>query len=171
MGENAVYATAAAQELDNSRRLIERYIIGTDEDANRDPLIAPIEENPQRYQEFPYKLGSEVWATNYPIPLKPQFGLTEVDAYGQNGGGRRPSESLMEEVQAWPSSMPKEKEGFLGLFAIPPGLLYLPPPPLQGSHQVGRRPLSAPPSLRTDAHLPSYGASANAKCSHAADFQ
>lgn len=83
--ENAQHATAAAMEMDNTRRLIERYVLGTDEDANREPLAAPIEENPQRYYDFPYKLGSETWSTNYPMPgFGPAFPRSALNEYGQD---------------------------------------------------------------------------------------
>lgn len=82
--ENAQHATAAAVELDNTQRLIQRYVIGTDEDLNREPLAAPIEENPQRYYDFPYKLGAETWSTNYPIPAAPQFPAFPLNDYAQD---------------------------------------------------------------------------------------
>merc|ERR1712196_668276 len=107
-----------------SRRLIERYILGTDEDANRDPLAAPIEENPQRYYDFPYKLGAETWSTNYPIPMKPQFDILNVDPYAQNGGGNRMDDAHMEEIPAWQQ---EEKGGGLFSSSMPEVLLALPP--------------------------------------------
>jgi len=82
--ESAQHHTAVAQELDNTNRLITRYVMGTDEDANKDPLAAPIEENPQRYYDFPYKMGSETWSNNYPVPGPPSFGVSSMDEYAQD---------------------------------------------------------------------------------------
>lgn len=82
--ENAQHATAAAMEMDNTRRLIERYVLGTDEDTHHEPLAAPLEENPQRYYDFPYKLGADTWSTNYPVPAGKQFRIESIDEHGQD---------------------------------------------------------------------------------------
>lgn len=106
--ESAQHHTAAAMELDNSRRMIERYVLGTDEDGNREMLAAPMEENPQRYYDFPYKLGSETWSTNYPVPQGPQFATREINDFAQY---RNDASALEHGPVGW--ALPKEK-GMLG---------------------------------------------------------
>jgi len=79
--ENAQHATKVAMELDNTRRLIERYIMGTSEDAHREALAAPIEENPQRYVKVPWDMldGGGRKPTLYPVSGGPNFPNHGID--------------------------------------------------------------------------------------------
>lgn len=151
--ESAQHAVSTAMELDNSRRLIERYVLGTDEDASRDPLAAPIEENPQRYYDFPYRLGADTWSTNYPIPAPPQFPVDSMDEWGQ---ARAPASSL----ESGPTGYGKVEElGFLSKLMggmgpqsdVGNSLLPLLPPP-QLPQMAARCSASLPSRLTSRSH-------------------
>eukprot|EP00405_Crypthecodinium_cohnii_P055166 CAMPEP_0206618266 /NCGR_PEP_ID=MMETSP0325_2-20121206/60134_1 /ASSEMBLY_ACC=CAM_ASM_000347 /TAXON_ID=2866 /ORGANISM="Crypthecodinium cohnii, Strain Seligo" /LENGTH=179 /DNA_ID=CAMNT_0054140419 /DNA_START=111 /DNA_END=650 /DNA_ORIENTATION=+ len=69
--ELAKHASVAAQEMENTRRLIERYILGTEVETISDvePTAGIIEGgHPPEYSAFPYPLGHDKWPTNYPVP-------------------------------------------------------------------------------------------------------
>mmetsp|Transcript_56340 Transcript_56340/g.121414 ORF Transcript_56340/g.121414 Transcript_56340/m.121414 type:complete len:167 (+) Transcript_56340:152-652(+) len=77
--ELAKHATYAAMEMDNTRKLVERYILGTDVTTinDVDPAAGQIEGGgPPEYSSFPYPLGSEEWPANYPVPEPPGFPAT-----------------------------------------------------------------------------------------------
>ncbi|CAL1127377.1 unnamed protein product [Cladocopium goreaui] len=72
--ELAKHATHAALEMDNTRRLVERYILGNDvlTISDVEPLAGQVEGGgPPNYSAFPYPLESEGWPTNYPVPEPP----------------------------------------------------------------------------------------------------
>merc|ERR1712070_1241491 len=94
----------------------------------REPSMGPMEQNPQRYYDFPYKMGAETWSTNYPVPggLGTQFDINAINELGQS----RDSPSAMEYGPLfWQKP---EKKGFFGtLFSgiNDETLLLLGPPP------------------------------------------
>ncbi|CAE7566478.1 SDR1 [Symbiodinium natans] len=72
--ELAKHATHAALEMENTRRLVERYILGTDvlTISDVEPTAGQIEGGgPPNYSAYAYPLNSESWPTNYPVPEPP----------------------------------------------------------------------------------------------------
>ncbi|CAK9056431.1 unnamed protein product [Durusdinium trenchii] len=72
--ELAKHATHAALEMENTRRLVERYILGSEvlTISDLEPTAGQVEGGgPPNYSAFPYPLESEGWPTNYPVPEPP----------------------------------------------------------------------------------------------------
>ncbi|CAE7945602.1 SDR1, partial [Symbiodinium sp. KB8] len=69
--ELAKHATHAALEMENTRRLVERYILGTDvlTISDVEPTAGQVEGGgPPNYSAYAYPLDSATWPTNYPVP-------------------------------------------------------------------------------------------------------
>eukprot|EP00927_Polykrikos_kofoidii_P056672 TRINITY_DN50759_c0_g1_i1.p1 TRINITY_DN50759_c0_g1~~TRINITY_DN50759_c0_g1_i1.p1 ORF type:complete len:221 (-),score=30.35 TRINITY_DN50759_c0_g1_i1:46-708(-) len=68
--ELAKHASYAAQEMDNTSRAMQRYILGTTvlTASDIDPTAGQLGGSPPSYSAYSYPLGSDRWPENYPVP-------------------------------------------------------------------------------------------------------
>eukprot|EP00930_Biecheleria_cincta_P103313 TRINITY_DN95274_c0_g1_i1.p2 TRINITY_DN95274_c0_g1~~TRINITY_DN95274_c0_g1_i1.p2 ORF type:complete len:171 (+),score=34.51 TRINITY_DN95274_c0_g1_i1:114-626(+) len=91
--ELAKHATRAAMEMEETRRLVEKYVLGDDVTTITDvePSAGFVEGGgPPNYSAFPYPMGSEEWPTNYPVaepPTLDRFGMLPNEGFHQDSTG------------------------------------------------------------------------------------